>query len=534
MLALRNAPTREGRPIAVDRARALSSALHQEFAIPFALYDGANGELVDGGEIGATAAAARPEVVAIALDGRPHASLRAGGFFRLVLPVREPDGTMLVAVGDLPAVAGSAQAARTELARLQKWLQATHARLSRDVGPAPTRRQDRVDVQQLRPLLEASRELTDLLGGLENPGARGTDSQGILRRAATVLRAGELIWVPCRDEQDVAIAGEGRLAAADCRSLGRWLADHPDWDPSGYLIRNDLPRRPPAHRFAGITHLMALTAEGRDGGGWLIALDKRQDGEIVPFRRMDVALLKPFAALLGLQSRSSRRESRVQDLFAGLVRSLTAAIDAKDPYTCGHSERVARISVELARELGLPEADLGDAYLVGLLHDIGKIGVPDSLLGKRGILTPEEFAQIAEHVRIGCRILEGFGDIAHLLPAVLSHHERFDGTGYPHGLKGRAIPLLARILAVADAFDAMDTARPYRSPLPRPEIEAILAGGRGRQWDAEVVDAFFRARDRIYAIHSRGVGDSVWFALHRPHRGLQPHFAGPGTPPDLE
>ena len=332
----------------------------------------------------------------------------------------------------------------------------------------------------------------------------------------------------------MAITGEGRLAAADGRALARWLAAQSDWDPSGYLILNDLPRRAPADRFAGVVHLMALAAEGREGGGRLITLDKREAGTIVPFRRMDVALLKPFAALLGLQSRSSRRESRVGDLFAGLVRSLTAAIEAKDPYTCGHSERVARVSVELARELGLPEAELGDVYLVGLLHDIGKIGVPDAVLSKRGPLMPQEFAQIAEHVRIGCRILEGFGEISHLLPAVLSHHERFDGTGYPHGLKGQAIPVLARILAVADGFDAMDTARPYRAPLPRPEIEAILAAGRGRQWDGEVVDAFFRARDRIYAIHPRGVGESVWFALHRPHRGLQPHFPGRGPSPDLE
>jgi putative nucleotidyltransferase with HDIG domain len=237
--------------------------------------------------------------------------------------------------------------------------------------------------------------------------------------------------------------------------------------------------------------------------------------------------LKPFASLLGLHSRGRRRQSQVQGLFAGLVRSLTAAIDAKDPYTCGHSERVARVAVELARELGLSDAEQGDAYLAGLLHDIGKIGIPDSVLGKRGTLTADEFVQITEHVLIGCRILEGFDGVSHLLPTVLSHHERYDGTGYPRGLKGEAIPLLARVLAVADCFDAMDTARPYRAPLPRDEIEAHLATGRGCQWDGEVVDAFFRARDQIYAIHPRGVGESVWFALHAPQRGSRPHFVAP-------
>ena len=170
--------------------------------------------------------------------------------------------------------------------------------------------------------------------------------------------------------------------------------------------------------------------------------------------------------------------------------------------------RRRRVAVELARELGLPEAELGDVYLAGLLHDIGKIGVADSVLGKRGSLTSEEFLQITQHVLIGCRILEGFGGISHLLPSVLSHHERYDGTGYPHGLKGESIPLLARILAVADSYDAMSTARPYRAPLAREQIEQNLALGRDRQWDRAVIDAFFRTRERIYSIQARaGLGN---------------------------
>jgi HD-GYP domain-containing protein (c-di-GMP phosphodiesterase class II) len=106
---------------------------------------------------------------------------------------------------------------------------------------------------------------------------------------------------------------------------------------------------------------------------------------------------------------------------------------------------------------------------------------------------------------------------------MLSHHERYDGTGYPQGLRGDAIPLLARILAVADCFDAMSTTRPYRAALVRDQIEEKLAQGRNRQWDGEVVDAFFRARERIYSIHQHGVGDSVWFALNAPRdSGIHP------------
>ena len=192
---------------------------------------------------------------------------------------------------------------------------------------------------------------------------------------------------------------------------------------------------------------------------------------------------------------------------------MTAAIDAKDSYTCGHSERVARIAVELARELGLSDEEVSDIYLGGLLHDIGKIGISDSILRKDGTLTSGEYEQIRQHVVIGVRILVDFPAIAHLLPLVRHHHERYDGTGYPDGLQRDEIPFLARILAVADGYDAMNTTRPYRAALSRPVIEKALRLGCGAQWDEDVVDAFFRAKERIYAIQATGVGESVCFAL---------------------
>src|SRR5262249_18047695 len=149
------------------------------------------------------------------------------------------------------------------------------------------------------------------------------------------------------------------------------------------------------------------------------------------------------------------------DLLVGLARSLTTAIDAKDNYTYGHSERVARTAVELGRELGLGRDDLGDIYLAGLLHDVGKIGIRDTVLHKPGPLTPEEREHIQQHVTIGYSILADLRQIHNILPGVLYHHERYDGTGYPDGLAGENIPLLARILAVADGYDAMSHPRPY-------------------------------------------------------------------------
>jgi HD-GYP domain-containing protein (c-di-GMP phosphodiesterase class II) len=218
-------------------------------------------------------------------------------------------------------------------------------------------------------------------------------------------------------------------------------------------------------------------------------------------------------ALLGLHVRASLRYQDLKELLVGLTRSLTAALDAKDAYTYGHSERVARIAVELGRELGLQGDELGDIYLAGLLHDVGKIGIRDAILSKREPLSPEEFEHIKQHVTIGYSILADLRPIRNLLPGVLYHHERIDGTGYPDGLVGENIPLLARILAVADGYDAMSTSRPYREALPCRQVEEILGEGAAKQWDKNVVDAFLRCRLKIHAIRQRGVGDSLRHAI---------------------
>src|SRR5262249_14052268 len=210
---------------------------------------------------------------------------------------------------------------------------------------------------------------------------------------------------------------------------------------------------------------------------------------------------------------SSGRYQDLKELLVGLTRSLTAAIDAKDSYTFGHSERVARVAVELGRELGLQDEELSDIYLAGLLHDIGKIGVRDAVLTKREHLTPDEFEHVKQHVTIGYKILADLRPIRNLLPGVLYHHERYDGTGYPDGLVGEAIPFLARILAVADAYDAMSTMRPYRAAMAIQKVEEILMTGAGTQWDRQVVDAFLRCRDRVHAVRQRGVGESLCQAL---------------------
>jgi HD-GYP domain-containing protein (c-di-GMP phosphodiesterase class II) len=213
--------------------------------------------------------------------------------------------------------------------------------------------------------------------------------------------------------------------------------------------------------------------------------------------------------LVGTQRSNAHLYADLKDLLFGVIRALTSAIDAKDPYTSGHSERVARIAVRLAEQLGMSTNQRSDLYLMGLLHDVGKIGIEDGVLKKSGPLTPEEFRLIQSHVRIGVHILADLKKLQHLLPGVAHHHESIDGTGYPSGLVGESIPLEARILAVADGFDAMSSTRPYRRRLTPLQIDEIFRRGAGHQWDPNVVAALFSCRGDLEMIRQKGLGESL-------------------------
>ncbi|ROR01921.1 HD domain-containing phosphohydrolase [Desulfosoma caldarium] len=176
--------------------------------------------------------------------------------------------------------------------------------------------------------------------------------------------------------------------------------------------------------------------------------------------------------------------------FYGILRSLVNALEAKDPYTGKHSERVTQIAVELAREMCVGETYIEILNTVGYLHDIGKIGMPDEILNKPGALTREEYEVVKRHPVIGESIIKDLGLGAEERAIIRHHHERWDGLGYPDGLAGENIPLLARIVAVADAFDAMTSKRAYRDSLPVEKAVAELVNNRNKQFDPNVVDAF--------------------------------------------
>lgn len=178
------------------------------------------------------------------------------------------------------------------------------------------------------------------------------------------------------------------------------------------------------------------------------------------------------------------------------IQALAAAIEARDPYTEKHSERMAEYAVATARELGLSVSTAEVMRYAAILHDIGKIGIDDEILGKQNGLTPEEWTKIREHPSIGKDILSQIDSLNKASQLIYSHHERYDGKGYPGGFKGEDIPMGARILGVIDAYDAMTSKRPYRPAYSAKEAIDELKGKAGTQFDGKVVEAFLKVLNR--------------------------------------
>ena len=241
--------------------------------------------------------------------------------------------------------------------------------------------------------------------------------------------------------------------------------------------------------------------------GWLVAVNPLDDR---PFEANDVERLQYVASLI-----ETFANAKITPISSCLLNhpSPDRRGRRQDTYTSGHSERVARIAVRLAEELDMPSSKRSDLYLTGLLHDVGKIGVDDQVLKKSGPLTPEEFRKIQSHVEIGVTILKDLKKLHHILPGVRHHHESYDGTGYPDRLGAEAIPFEARILAVADSFDAIveqsalsQAAQPHadRRDLPQRTGPTMGPGGQKR---------------RLVRVSLRRGGDPTERAGREPHRG---------------
>ncbi|MBP5466621.1 MAG: HD-GYP domain-containing protein [Clostridia bacterium] len=193
------------------------------------------------------------------------------------------------------------------------------------------------------------------------------------------------------------------------------------------------------------------------------------------------------------------KETQIKEaaLFEQTTEALAKAVDAKDKYTSGHSIRVALYSRRIAKEAGLSDEKCWQVYFAALLHDIGKIGVRNSIINKTGRLTAEEYDQIKAHCYFGYKILSSIKQAPFLSVGARNHHERYDGSGYPDGLTGENIPEIARIIAVADAYDAMTSMRSYRAPLEKDAVRRELKNGMGTQFDPDFAAVMLRIMDNI-------------------------------------
>lgn len=356
---------------------------------------------------------------------------------------------------------------------------------------------------------------TSSLTGLSNP---NEIARGILEPLGYLLRAQDVFLIvdSVESEKSGMVSAKFGDSPFSIRSIRAYLDTYGFQVGAPPLVRNNLPVDGPKDE--AITSVIAVAvSNGEDPFGIIVAINRSADLHLngLPvydpeFGSGDVGLLEEAAVLLTTQAQNLHLLLQSNQLFLGTLHAMSSTIDARDPYTQGHSERVARLSFDLANILGLGEAACQEIYLAGILHDIGKIGIPDDVLLKPGKLTDEEFAVIQQHPEIGYRIVERLGHLQFALPGVLHHHERWDGKGYPHGLSGLEIPLMARVMAVADAFDAMTSSRPYRQAMPISKAHNIIRDGAAAQWDAEVVGCLNQwLRDNKSLSSSNDLGQSV-------------------------
>jgi putative nucleotidyltransferase with HDIG domain len=210
------------------------------------------------------------------------------------------------------------------------------------------------------------------------------------------------------------------------------------------------------------------------------------------FSSIDLEIITVLASQASISIENARLYQSIRDNYLKTVRGFALAVEAKDRYTHGHSENVMKYTVMLARKLGLSEQEIDQIKYAGLLHDIGKIGVSESILNKPGRLTDDEFGEIKKHPDLGARIISDVPFLKSLVPLIRHHHEFFNGKGYPDGIAGEEIPFGARILGIADAYEAMTSNRPYRKALEQNVAMGILTEEKGKQFDPNIVDAFIQ------------------------------------------
>jgi HD-GYP domain-containing protein (c-di-GMP phosphodiesterase class II) len=537
--AARAAPT--GTSWAASSPTKPPAELTEWFGAEFSLIDGATGDvLFQAADHRTFDWTARAEVCrAVARRGQPEIIEDDDPWLLLALPVAPGRDDSPLAVGAFLSRAPNGASEHDRLARLMGLPRGEAQRWATRQSPLPAKalarlatvaaaklssdeqiEQLEVEVEKLSAHLGSTFEEISLIYRLTQNLKLSSNDEELGQRALEWLsevvpsEALALLLIPGTEPE--AITSDARTAPVllthgacdltpdDFLRLAEGLGLRPNNRP---LVINHLADEELGWQFPTLGELVIVpVAEGEHLFGWLAAINHAQPGG--EFGSAEASLLSSVGTMLGIHSGNINLYRQQSEMLTGVVRAMSSAIDAKDPYTRGHSDRVARVSVRLAQELGCDSETLKTLYFSGLLHDIGKIGINDEVLRKPGKLTPEEFEHIKQHVIIGYRILADLRKMSPMLPVVLHHHEAWDGSGYPHALAGENIPYLARIAAVADSYDAMASDRPYRAGMADEKLDEIIRAGAGQQWDPTVVAAFFRVREDIRAISGRGTAET--------------------------
>jgi putative nucleotidyltransferase with HDIG domain len=307
------------------------------------------------------------------------------------------------------------------------------------------------------------------------------DAVALCLAQGTGVRSHWVLYAADRDGEGSAVRGL-QLAPDEIEQLKRqpeFLYFDPNKLP-GYLRDGALAER-------GIGYFLALPIFLKQKLAGVIALGYRERPDL---SEEDLVQARQLADQVAVALSNARLIEELDQFNWGALAALAQTVDAKSPWTAGHSQRVTRLSLRVARKMELSAEQIDVLHRGGLLHDIGKIGVPATILDKPGSLTDEEMQTMRDHVTVGARILTPIAAYADMIPIVLRHHERMDGSGYPDGLMGEEIPFLARLLAVPDVFDALTSDRPYRDALPTERAIEFITEGTGNHFDVQVVETF--------------------------------------------
>jgi HD-GYP domain-containing protein (c-di-GMP phosphodiesterase class II) len=358
--------------------------------------------------------------------------------------------------------------------------------------------------------------LTRLLHQLDARAAAADQLMDALHAVRDALGADVVYWHNETTGETLSTPADHRLSPEGCQAVVRQLLARSAAGKGTIIWHNPHATTGRPH---GLPHSAAAVRLHPSRPGWVLALSSCRHR---PLDSSAVRLIGLAGAMLLKQRQHSRTAAELKESLLGVLYCLATVIEAKDSCTAGHSERVSRIAARIGQQMGLAATAVDDLLLAGLLHDVGKIGVRDEVLLKAGALSAAEQEHLRAHVLIGDQIVATIKPFARLRPGVRGHHERYDGQGYPDRLAGEAIPLMARVLAVADSCDAMMSARRYRAPLPPPQIDAAFRADAGAQWDPKVVEAFMACRQDSYPpIYQKGIGESGALAIDRLVNGLK-------------